>query len=409
MTQRILQEGGDSCATSDLLGRTQEIVRTRLRVRNCRIRTSTSARRGRDLATGQKVHQYAIADELGLSRSTVSKVFANRNDVSEETRVRVMEAARSLGYDRGKRRNAKQATAGAIVGTTVGMLVRLGQDAPDGYQPDFLRGVSDAAMAYDATLVVHCVHHSINEAEFFKRPELQPAALRSGGLDALLLAGTWTEDGMAAANTRLPAVAIAFGAVKSHIDIVEPDTAAAMRSLVEQLTAAGHSKIAYVGLCAEESWAVERFGGCVAALAANRLSLPPSAVLQVTSCMLNDHGFKVDWFELSERLKKMIDAGELTAIVCCSDWAAYYVRYGLSQLGVSIPHDVSLTGFDDHELSTHGQPPVTSVHIPRMMLAKIAFKRLLQKCEEPARHTKRSLYRCQLVNHHTIAKPRPEC
>lgn len=356
----------------------------------------------------KRVPQYAIAEQLGLSRSTVSKVFANRRDVSEETKTRVMEAAASMGYRKPSRQElGADGEDGAGRGATIGMLIRFGPDAPADYRPDYLHGVSSAAVKLDASLVIHCIRNSIEQSEFFAEPELQPTALRMGRLDGLMLSGDWTSAGMIAAAEHAATVAITFGSQPAGvIDVVEPDTLSAMRLIVEHLAELGHRRIAFVGLCRNEYWTTERYAGFVASAASLGLDVPSQAVIETPRPLLREPRLDPPWMEVCERLRKLNKERGVTAIACCSDWAAFHVHWGLSALGVSVPDAVSLVGFDDHEIYTLGQPPITTTHVPRTMLAEMALRRVIERIKHPAAPIRRSLYHCGLVDHGTTASPR---
>lgn len=346
-----------------------------------------------------KVPQYAIAEKLGLSRSTVSKVFANRQDVSVETRDRVLQLANKLGYSH-HRENREPPTK---AGPRVGVLVRRGLETPSNYIADYLYSLSEAAMHAEATLVLHYVPATISERDFFQKTELHPVAMRNSNLDALLLAGPWTEQGLGLAAQLLPTTAITFGSQHADIDTVEPDTFGAVRAVVEHLSEFGHQKVAFVGLCPEMHWSVERFGGFVAAAFVNGLEFEPDQVIHVEAELLCDQLQDDAWKSCLAHISRLITTCQVTALVCSSDWAAFYVYKGLAALGFKVPRDVSLIGFDDAEIVSMGCPPITSVHVPRDTLAQLAISRIARRFHDSSIPLKRSLYPCQLVDNGTTA------
>lgn len=346
-----------------------------------------------------KVPQYAIAEKLGLSRSTVSKVFANRQDVSVETRDRVLQQASRMGYSHHREnREVRQKD-----GPRVGVLVRRGLETPADYIADYLYSLSEAAMHAEATLVLHYVPATISERDFFQKTELHPVAMRNSHLDALLLAGPWTEQGLGLAAQLLPTTAITFGSQHADIDTVEPDTFCAVRSIVEHLCDLNHRKVAFIGLCPEMHWSVERFGGFVAAAFANGLEFEPDMVVHIEAGLLCDQSQDDAWASALSYISRLIAKREVTALVCSSDWAAFHVYRGLAALGLKVPEDVSLVGFDNSEIVSMGCPPVTSIYISRETLAQQAIARIARKFQNPSMPSRRSLYPCQLVDNGTTA------
>lgn len=354
----------------------------------------------------KSIPQYAIAKKLGLSPSTVSKVFRNRHDVGSETRRRVLETAQSMGYSKRLTDKKNRSSRKDYDGLMIGMLVRLGPYTPKSYQPDYLQGVSEVALELGVSLIIHCLDGSTNEERFFKEAALQPAALRAGKLSGLLLTGVWSSEGLQWASQTLPAVAVAYGTQKAVIDSVEPDTLLAMRDVVHHLKALGHQRLAFVGLCRQDYWSVERYVGCVAAAASLQMSLPPEAVIELPRSVIWDEHLDDTWREEAQSLLRLIQEEGVTAVVCASDWVAFHVHWALSQHGLSIPQDVSLFGFDDHEYTTLGGPSVSSVRIPRSDLAAHALRQAVDRCSSKRGATRRTMFPCRLTDHGTTASPK---
>ena len=344
--------------------------------------------------TSAKVRQYAIAEELGISRSTVSKVFSNRQDVSEEMRDRVFDAAKSLGYSH-KTPSEHSRTSSC---PTIGALVRVGAEAPTGYRADYLHALCSHAVQVDVDLNLHFVPHEISAEDFFCQQRLQPPMLRSRRLDGLLLTGPWEEEGLVLASAICPVAAVTFGSQHGSIDTVEPDTLSAMRMVIEHLKALGHRRIAFVGLCPQLYWTTERYAGFLAAAVSNGLELRPDSTVCVDAELLTNPNNDSAWASCIKHVNKLVTKLGYSALVCCSDWAGFHVHAGIKKLGLSIPNEVSVTGFDDSEILTWGCSDLSSVHIPREMLVKQALQQLLQRLIDPNLSAKRSLYPCKFVD-----------
>lgn len=348
-----------------------------------------------------KVKQYVIAEHLGISRSTVSKVFSNREDVSEEMRDRVLNAAKEMGY-----LHKPPVELDPNLDTPqIGILVKLGPEAPSSYRADYLQSLSSYALDSQIALTAHFMPQQLSEKEFLQTSDIQPASLRHRQLDGLLLTGPWSEEGLVLASSMLPSVAITYGAQHSAIDTIEPDTISAMRSIVEHLSDLGHQRLAFIGFCPELYWSTERYAGFIASCPSMGIDVPSERVVEVESDLLSDPNAEAGWRNVIKRVDYLVREQGVTALVCCSDWAAYHIYAGLRECGLSVPGDVSITGFDDLELMTWGCPKISSIHIARDELARIAVARLVFRLKHPALSEKRSLYKCTFMDHGTTGEP----
>lgn len=349
-----------------------------------------------------KVHQYAVADRLGVSRSTVSKVFSNRKDVSHAMRLRVMSAANEMGYEYGPQPEAERESQIP----RIGVMVRLGPEAPSGYRSDFLESLSSYAFDAQIPLATHFVPSSVPAESLFNGSGLHAASLRKDHIDGMLMAGPWSEEALIKASQVLPCAALAFGEQHSSVDTAEPDTMGAMQKIVEHLKAFSHARLAFVGLCPEVYWSTERYAGFVAGCCSLGLENSTRGMaIPVDATSLWDPNANDAWKPVVSKAVDLIRNEGVTALVCSSDWTAYHVYAGLRDCGISVPADVSLTGFDDLEILTWGCPKITSIHIPRGMLARVAVGRLIQRISDSSAPAIRSLLSCDLVDNGTTARP----
>ena len=71
------------------------------------------------------------------------------------------------------------------------------------------------------------------------------------------------------------------------------------------------------------------------------------------------------------------------AIICCNDKTAAIFKRTLDLLGIRVPEDILLAGFDDVSVSNIMSPPLTTIHQPCELIAKTAFDRLLARIADP--------------------------
>jgi DNA-binding LacI/PurR family transcriptional regulator len=149
---------------------------------------------------------------------------------------------------------------------------------------------------------------------------------------------------------------------------VQVDYVTGMRQIVELLHDLGHRRFAFVGHHATLASlsvrqraftdAMERYG--------KRVSYQIA-----TEADALDGGRRAAY--------ALLDSGKRpTAIVCVNDFMATGVIRGLSDRGVRVPEDISVTGFDNVSLAEYTDPPLTTVEIPCEQIGRLAVQRLLQ-------------------------------
>jgi LacI family transcriptional regulator len=157
------------------------------------------------------------------------------------------------------------------------------------------------------------------------------------------------------------------------------DNARAMGQVVRYLLDLGHRRIAMLaGVTRDNDRAAARVRGVREALAAAGLSLPAHRLVE------HPYGLA----PAREGLRQLMEAAPApTAVVCGNDVLALGALLEAQHLGLHVPRDLSIVGFDDLELASHVQPALTTVHVPAEALWRRAAERALAmvRGEPPAR------------------------
>lgn len=141
----------------------------------------------------------------------------------------------------------------------------------------------------------------------------------------------------------------------------------AARTLVEH----GHREIAVIGGPASSSDNVARLNGFFAELA--RHGIAREAVMAVESDFSPEGGYAA--------VQTLLDAKRrFTGLFCANDTMAMSALARLQQTGFSVPHDVSVIGYDDDYSAAYMAPALTSVHIPTAELTRNAVRWLINQC-----------------------------
>jgi LacI family transcriptional regulator len=292
-----------------------------------------------------------IAEETGLSVTAVS--YALRGErVSPATIERVQSVADRLGYTADP---VARALRGGRTGT-IGLLV--------GSLADFWQ--QTLAHAVQRELRGHGLHTIVADADGDPAEELELAArLAAQRVDGLLVApigpagGDWTK-----LTARTPTVTISGRLPGAELaGEVAFDQTAGVGEVLRHLSALGHRRIAVL------SWAVTTSPDRPTERAVREQSAALGLDCELVPCAYSLDGSRPLALEVLERPDRP------TALFCLSDSIAYGALHGCRELGLSVPGDISLVGFDDHPLSRLIAPPLTSVNwsIDRTARAAVGF------------------------------------
>ena len=319
-----------------------------------------------------------IADACGLSRNTVSKVFNNRGAVPETTKRIVLQKAQELGYYQlpesgmpasvGQARNIALLTGTDPRGHSFGSLVITSftdQISRAGYNLKIFR-VSEEEKA-NHSLPPHLVLSEtagIIAIELFDQDYCD--MLYAVGLPTVFI------DSYASSGISL---------LKYDLVTMENYTSTAL--LTRHLIRCGATCFGFVGDITHCLSFKERWTGYQSALQkAGLSSVDACSILSEDSAPYGD----TDW--LLAQLQTMPRIPD--AFVCANDFLAIHLMTALKKMGLSIPNDVMVTGFDGSPESSMVDPALTTVQIPSMEVGRIAADILLNRIQNPDRPSMRT-------------------
>jgi LacI family transcriptional regulator len=316
---------------------------------------------GGETAYGFGVHSRAgirdVAEAAGVSVATVSRALNKPDSVTPVLRARVTDAARRLGYlGNGAARALASRRSGAM-----GALV------PTLDNPIFAACID----AFQQRLDVHGMSLLVASAGYDAAAETRGLrTLLQRGVDGVLLVGAAHEaETWALLPPDLPAVVTWMHRAEGcALPCIGFDNAAAAARVTRHLLALGHRRIGMIaGLAHGNDRAAARIAGVRAALAEAGLTLAPP--------LLAERAYSV-----SEGSAAMVALLALpdppTAVVCGNDHLAFGALVAARRAGLVVPDDVSVTGFDDLDFLAHGDPPLTTVHVPAAEMGRRAADHL---------------------------------
>lgn len=288
-----------------------------------------------------------VARLAGVSKGTVSLAYSDRRPVSRETKQRIFDAAESLHWSASPR---ARALATARTGT-VGLAMARKPEvlATEGFFARFIAGCEKVLSAADIGLMLNMVDSETSERTVYER-------YATGQVDGTLLLDLQENDSRPdlMQALRLPAAALTTQSPSafedSHLHTVHTDDSAAVRRLVGLLAAAGHQRIAHVSGPLDFTHARLRQTAFADAVAEHGLG---EALVEESN--FSAAGGRTATAHLLARSDRP------TAIVYANDVMAYAGASYAQGEGLRIPDDLSITGFDDDDLSAHLSPGMTTV------------------------------------------------
>jgi LacI family transcriptional regulator len=299
-----------------------------------------------------------IARIAGVSTMTASRVIADKPGVTARTREQVLSAAQQLGYV--PNRAARQLARGQ---TNVIGLVTSYIGSP--YIAEILAGIESALRHTDNDLVIYNVRQVSAERRAL-------ALFGQGMVDGLLIASQITPEAEALLTVlqhkRVPFVLIDQSSTLSSIGQVIGDNRKGMSDATRYLLQIGHRRIAFFAGPLDLHVARERLAGFRAAMAA--------AGAVVDESLIREAGFSD--YEAARHAHELLALPDRpTAILASNDDMALAVMTTALRLGLRVPQDLSVIGFDDIPPAAHSQPALTTVSQQLRLMGQTAAELLL--------------------------------
>lgn len=319
----------------------------------------------------KRVTMQDIADACGLSRNTVSKIFNDRGAVPEATREMVLQKARELGYLQGSEPLAAPPEPQAR------SIALLSCNLPKEYHfcNLFIPAFAERLSSYGYTLMVH----KITPDELRQRalPKHLPLQQTAG----ILAIEVFDRDYMnMVCDLGLPTIFVDAwaGAFQDVLrcDVLMMENVAGTVAITNHVIAAGAKRLGFVGDITHCDSFLERWFGYTRAVEMAGLSVDKGA------CIIEDDVRPYEdsrWLSAQlQRMPKLPDA-----FICANDLVAIRLMTAIKQLGLSIPRDIMVTGFDNQPQSAVVEPALTTVHIPSDEIGTMAADLLCNRIKNP--------------------------
>ncbi len=312
-----------------------------------------------------------IARIAGVSHTTVSRALRNHPAIAVETVKRIRTIAAEQGYLVSAAARSLKTSRSQTVGIILSYL-------DDPYFSKVLEGIEDTIQPAGYSLFVAASHHDVG------RERAVVDAMIEHRVDGVILCAPpfRVEHSRRMENSGLPLAVVNNQGADEYQYSVDHDDESGARKVTRYLLGLGHRQLAYLGNMQGGRTNFNRQAGFSAELAENAFEVRPEWIYNAPESR-PEGGYAGARHFLSL-------AARPTAIFCYNDWMAVGLMRGLQEAGLHVPHDCSLTGFDNIDLAAYLNPPLTTYEQPRYQLgvesARLMLRLLAGLPAEPEHH-----------------------
>lgn len=327
----------------------------------------------------KRVTMQNIADACGLSRNTVSKIFNGRGAVPDATRKLVLQKAQELGYGQFPEESPAPPEN---VGGNVALLTDH-KLLSHHFGARFITSFTDSICRSGYMMQMYEISHEEIAARKLP-PHLNLAD--TAAILCIELFDKAYQDMVVALD--IPCVFVDGYANVSHAimdcDFVTMENLAAVIAMTNRMLAAGAARLGFVGdknHC--DSFSIRWNGFRAAMSAAERVVEPALCILAPDGPEYGD----AEW--LLRRLEAMPTLPD--GFVCANDYLAIHLMAALKRLGLRIPEDVMVTGFDGSPEAEVVEPRLTTARIDSVAIGRVAAALLLDRIQHPEKPFRRMI------------------
>lgn len=303
-----------------------------------------------------------ISKYSGVSTSTVSRVLTNNPRVSPEALKKVQDAIETLGY-------IPNSAARSLVNKKRGMIGLIVPELENPYYTEIIHGVEETASKHGFGTALSChMDSEVDRGSIFKLLEL--------GVDGIIYAGPMQNDKLIEylIAQKIPYVILGRKLKDQNCSYVICDDYQSSYLAANYLLDLGHKRIAFLFGKKNSYSSIQKYEGYRDALTKRGISIDER--LTRNGSLSYQGGYDAVQSLLEEK-------AAFTAILAGNDMMAIGARSALLKIGLEIPRDVSLMGFDDIFWSKIEGIDLTTVYVPQYEMGSKCFDILMRRIDDP--------------------------
>ena len=327
---------------------------------------------------------YDIAENVGLTSTTVSRVLNNKGYISDKTRKKVLKAAKELNYK--PNRVARSLKTGKTKQIILAMPF-----INEMFNFDFIATIQQEVQRKGYSLLLRYT----DAKSYEEKQTIESLDMNYADALILLVINITDEILMALSESRKPCVLVLFNPYEDKdlpVDFVSMDSRKGIYMAANHLINQGHIDLGYIGPSFDTTEGRERYSGFCSAMLENSLPIDPDLVFDGTYTEVFGYQCGVEMLKSGKKV---------TAICAASDSIALGLYRAFEQFEVRIPQDICIVGMDNTDVCTICKPKLSSVAMLQEEIARcsieIIFKHLDGGDNMPDENYKHITYEPRLV------------
>lgn len=317
----------------------------------------------------KKVTIHDVANLADVSIGTVSAVVNRKDTVSKHTRRRVLKAISELNY---RPSAAARRRLQPSIEKSIGLVIK---EARNPYFAGVVIGAQEAAAERGYSVLV------ASSEESYELEQKVVALLEAKDIEGLIINPLLDEDADLAHLFEIKQHNIPLVLLESvrglKASIVDVDNVAASKAAVEYLINQGHQHIVHFAGPRYSMHSDERVEGMRRAFSAQRLTFGDTDVVRAGARLEDGYRAGLEFF------RERPEAERPTAVTCYNDLVAIGLMRALRELGLHVPRDISVIGYDDIDMASYTAVPLTTVRVPKEEMGRRAAEILIRHAEAP--------------------------
>jgi LacI family transcriptional regulator len=303
-----------------------------------------------------------IADRIGVARSTVDRAIHGREGIDPSLKAEILRVAEEMKYRPNILARGLKTNRSSLLGVVVPAIAM-------SFYADVIQGVQDVASEHGYSLILCTI-----PAEKYLEQHL--SVLQDKRVDGVLISTVAPLEDLRLyhdlINNGTPIVSVSYRVNDLAIPTVTADNVNGGYLATMHLIDAGHTRVGYVGFNFDSSQGVDRYEGYIKALHEAGISHDKTHVHLTPKVSIQD-------IEHNEYLRElMLSPQRPTAIFAGTDFIAIGLTRLLKKIGLSVPEDVSIVGFNDILASSLVTPALTTISHPKRELGAAACEMLME-------------------------------
>jgi LacI family transcriptional regulator/LacI family repressor for deo operon, udp, cdd, tsx, nupC, and nupG len=302
-----------------------------------------------------------VARLANVSKATVSAVINKRPGVATQTRENVLRIIKKLNY----RPNQVARSLSVRATKSIGLVIK---EIDNPHFARVIKGVFNFSTRHGYTVILGSSEHSP------EKEQLSIEALTNQRVDGIIVSPlqySESDFGYLAELISRKYPLVTLGEVKNYAtNVVDINNEAAAYQAVSFLVSRGHRKVAYFCGPTFSAHSKDRLRGYQQALIDHRVPLDSKMILNAGPYFEDGYSNGKQMFAVDERP---------TAVFCYNDLVAIGLIHAVLELGLRVPDDVAVIGFDDIDFCRFARIPLTTIHVPAYEIGTRAAELLMRQ------------------------------